>query len=214
MKRIRVLIVDGVSTTRQLLSRVLQRDMDLDVVAAVAGGRLALARLNELRPDVVLLDVALPELEGLQTLASVRETHPHLPVIVFSGLTERGSQVTVEALLLGATDYVTKPASNAELEQCVQGELTMKIKSLATSLHALPVNREGKAPAEPRFAQPLVSNGSAGASPSRSSPSRSSPSRAATPEPPLPPPRSWPSPLPPVVRMRSQVCSRHSPLLS
>ena len=130
MQRIRVLIVDGVSTTRQLLGRVLQRDMDLEVVAAVAGGRLALARLSELRPDVVLLDVALPELEGLQTLAAVRETHPHLPVIVFSGLTERGSQVTVEALLLGATDYVTKPVSNAELEQCVLGELTMKIKSL------------------------------------------------------------------------------------
>ncbi len=166
MKRIRVLIVDGVSTTRQLLSRVLQRDLDLEVVAAVAGGRLALSRLNELKPDVVLLDVAMPDLEGLKTLASVRETHPHLPVIIFSELTERGSQVTVEALLLGATDYVTKPASNAELERCVQGELTMKIKTLAASQCAMPANREGKAPAAPRVVQPLATNGSAGASPS------------------------------------------------
>ncbi|MFO0871479.1 MAG: chemotaxis-specific protein-glutamate methyltransferase CheB [Pirellulales bacterium] len=132
MKQIRVLIVDGVSTTRQTLQRLLDQDRELEVVGAVASGRLALSRLNDLCPDLVLLDVALPELEGLQTLAALRKTHPTLPVIMFSSLTQRGSQTTVDALLLGASDYVTRPTSNAELERCMRSELIAKIKSLAS----------------------------------------------------------------------------------
>ena len=160
MKRIRVLIVDGVSTTRRMVSDLLGRDLELEVVGSMASGRLALDRLVDLSPDVVLLDVAQPDFEGLKTLAAIRETHPRLPVIMFSGLTERGSQATMDALFLGASDYVMKPASNAALKCCVQGELTAKIKSLGTAQHAVQPDkppssreaptpkREGKAPVE------------------------------------------------------------------
>lgn len=172
MKSIRVLIVDGASTTRQTLSRLLNQDRELEVVGATATGRLALAKLSELSPDLIVLDVARPELEGLKTLAAIRETHPQLPVVVFSQLTERGSQTTVDALLLGATDYVTKPESNAALERCILSELTTKIKSLGGPFQAarpekLIAKREGEAPAEPRMGQSTSKSGSAGASPSR-----------------------------------------------
>ena len=135
MKRIRVLIVDGDTTSRQTLLRLLDRDQELEIVGAVASERLALAKLSDLSPDVVLLDVALPEREGLKTLAAMRETHLALPIIMFSRLTERGSQTTLDALQLGANDYVTKPESNADLERCVQGELTTKIKTLVAAQH-------------------------------------------------------------------------------
>ncbi|MDB5391517.1 MAG: protein-glutamate methylesterase CheB, partial [Planctomycetaceae bacterium] len=74
MKPIRVLIVEGASTTRQTLSRVLGQDAELEVVAATATGRLALAKLSDLGPDVVLLYISRPDKEGLKTHTSIRET--------------------------------------------------------------------------------------------------------------------------------------------
>ena len=133
MSRIRVLIVDSSSITREMLRQLLGGDRDLEVVAVTASGIVALSKVSELNPDVVLLDVAKPDMEGLKTLARLRELHPALPVIMFSRLTERGSQTTVDALLLGANDYVTKPASTADLERCISGELTTKLKALGTT---------------------------------------------------------------------------------
>lgn len=133
MKRVRVLIVDGSSTTRQTLRRLLDGDRELEVVGTAASGQLALAKLSDLSPDVVLLDVAPPDREGLKTLAAMRETHLTLPVIIFSRLTERGSQTSLDALQLGANDYVTKPASNADLERCIHVEVITKIKSLVAA---------------------------------------------------------------------------------
>ena len=127
----RVTNLNLASSARQL------READFDAV--VASTRTALAEdpnfrgtSGTLRQIEPVLDVTAPDYEGLKTLAAVRETHPALPVIMFSRLTERGSQTTLDALQLGATDYVTKPASSADLERCIQGELTRKIKTLAT----------------------------------------------------------------------------------
>ncbi len=172
MRRIRILIADGSSITRQTLRRLFDLDPELEVVGATAAGRSALAQLVELKPDVVLLDVAEPDREGLKTLAAVRETHPALPVLMFSRLTGRGSQTTLDALQLGASDYVTKPDSNADLERCVRGELIKKIKSLAASPSSpppdrRPLNRQGEAHAKPDVGPTTAANGPAGAASSR-----------------------------------------------
>ena len=135
MNRIRILIVDESSVSRDALRRILGVDHDLDLVAVTGSGKLALARFTELNPDVVLLDVIEPEKEGLKTLAALRQKAPALPIIIFSHLADRGSQVTVDALLLGASDYLKKPVSNAELESCIGNELIRMIKNLG--LHAL-----------------------------------------------------------------------------
>src|SRR5262245_55812000 len=131
MDRIRILLVDDAAAVRRLVAGALSRDPDLEVVGTAADGRMALARLAELRPDVVLLDLEMPVMGGLETLAALRKTHPRLPVIMFSRFTQRGVEATVHALTLGADDYVPKPGDGLDAAACVQGQLIPKIKLLA-----------------------------------------------------------------------------------
>jgi two-component system chemotaxis response regulator CheB len=108
--RVDVLIVDDSAAARRLLTLVLADHPDLRIVGLAADGRTALERIRTLQPDAVVLDVEMPVLDGIGTLAALRAEHPDLPVIMFSAVTDRGAAVTLEALSLGATDYVTKPA--------------------------------------------------------------------------------------------------------
>jgi two-component system chemotaxis response regulator CheB len=91
MPKIRTLVVDDAVVFRRLVAEELARDPALEVVGTAANGRIALAKLAALSPDVVILDVEMPELDGLATLAELRKTSPRLPVIMFSALTERGA---------------------------------------------------------------------------------------------------------------------------
>lgn len=113
-------------TLRQLL-------MGCEIAATAPNGKIALAKLPQIKPDVVTLDIEMPEMNGLETLLELRKQYPTLPVIMFSTLTERGAEATLEALANGASDYVTKPAnvgSVTEAMQSVRRELVPKIKSL------------------------------------------------------------------------------------
>lgn len=133
MPSIRVLVVDDSVVVRRLVTDSLQVDPELVVVAAAANGRIALARLPQANPDVVVLDVEMPELDGLETLTALRATHPKLPVIMFSTLTERGAAATLEALSRGASDYVTKPSNVGGVQEAmarIRDELIPKIKQL------------------------------------------------------------------------------------
>lgn len=130
---IKVLVVDDSVVVRRLVTRVLEEDPAVEVVGAAANGRIALAKIAQLEPDVVTLDIEMPELDGLATLAELRPRWPRLPVIMFSTLTERGAEATLEALSLGASDYVTKPTglhNAAEAMATVQAELVPRIKAL------------------------------------------------------------------------------------
>ncbi len=140
MRRIRVLIVDDAVVARRLLTEALGSDPHVEVVAAVPNGRVALARLGELDPDVVVLDVEMPELDGLATLAELRRLRPRLPVVMFSSLTERGAATTVEALARGASDYVAKPAGGGvgAARVRVREELLPKIRALVAPAAAAP----------------------------------------------------------------------------
>lgn len=131
-KRIRVLVVDDAVVVRRMVSDALAADPELEVAGTAANGRLALARIPQLQPDVITLDVEMPELDGLETLRALRKSYPRLPVIMFSTLTERGAAATLDALALGANDYVTKPSnvgSVALAQQRIRDELIPKIKS-------------------------------------------------------------------------------------
>src|ERR1700680_129205 len=107
MPKIRILVVDDAAVIRRLVSDELSKDPALEVAGTAANGKIALARLPQVNPDLVILDVEMPEMEGLQTLKELRKTYRHLPVIMFSSLTERGATATLDALALGATDYFT-----------------------------------------------------------------------------------------------------------
>src|ERR1019366_2224446 len=104
-----VLVVDDSVVIRRIVSSVLDSDPDITVVGTAANGRIALDKLDALRPDIVILDVEMPVMDGLATLRELRRTHPTLPVVMFSTVTERGAMATLDALAARATDYVTKP---------------------------------------------------------------------------------------------------------
>jgi len=110
MAKPRVLVVDDSVVARRLVSSALASDGSVEVVGVAADGRVALASIERLRPDAVTLDVDMPVMDGLETLEAIRERWPHLVVIMFSTYTARGAQITLDALTLGANDYVVKPS--------------------------------------------------------------------------------------------------------
>lgn len=141
MKKIRILIVDDSVVVRRTVSDELSRDPSLEVVGTAANGKIALARLTQLNPDLVILDVEMPEMDGLETLREIRKSHPKLPVIMFSSLTEFGAATTVEALALGASDYFAKPSNAVGLEaslRVIRNELIPSIKTLCPTSNVLP----------------------------------------------------------------------------
>ena len=133
MARINVLVVDDSVVIRRLVTSVLEDDPEISVVGTAASGRIALSKLLQVAPDCVTLDMEMPDLDGLGTLRELRKTHPRLPVIMFSTLTERGAGATLDALALGANDYVCKPANVGSVPQAiasVREQLVPKIKAL------------------------------------------------------------------------------------
>lgn len=135
MPKIRVLIVDDAVVVRSRVSKLLAADADLEVVGVAAHGRIALAKIPQVNPDVVILDVEMPEMDGLATLAAIRQQYPTLPVIMFSAATRTGATATLNALALGASDYATKPSQMSSVEavsQHICEELIPKIKVFGT----------------------------------------------------------------------------------
>ena len=133
MTPIRILIVDDSVVIRRLLSDTLSGDAALEVVGVASDGRIALAKISLLKPDLITLDIEMPVMDGLETLAALRKLYPKLPVIMFSTLTERGAAATLDALSLGASDYATKPSntgSPAVAIERIRAELIPKIKAL------------------------------------------------------------------------------------
>ncbi len=144
--RKRVLLVDDAVVVRKALSLAIAQDRDLEVAGTAVNGRVALAKFQALHPDIVLLDIEMPEMDGLETVRHLRKMGARVPIIMFSTLTERGAAVTLEALSLGATDYVTKP-SNTNLTttlQAIAGELIPKIRALCRLPEAHSAARENR----------------------------------------------------------------------
>lgn len=141
MPKIRVLIVDDSTVIRRLLSDTLASDAELEVAATAPNGKIALAKIPQVNPDVITLDMEMPEMDGLQTLTAIRQQYPKLPVIMFSTLTQRGAEQTFDALAKGASDYVTKPANVGSITdgiRAIQQQLIPKIKGLCHRSPATP----------------------------------------------------------------------------
>jgi two-component system chemotaxis response regulator CheB len=129
---IRVLVCDDSHTIRNVLNATLAADPDLRVVGSAVNGQACLDALAADLPDVVLLDVEMPVMDGLTALREIRRRHPRLPVMMFSSLTERGAKATVDALVAGANDYVAKPTglNPEDVAARIRSEVITRIKAL------------------------------------------------------------------------------------
>ncbi|HEU4724170.1 MAG TPA: chemotaxis response regulator protein-glutamate methylesterase [Candidatus Eisenbacteria bacterium] len=136
MRRIRVMVVDDVSIVRRLVTNALGADPDIEVVGAAANGREALEKLPVVKPDLVILDYEMPEMDGMETLKEIRKRPGGPKVIFFSSYTRQGAKVSLDALWQGADDYATKVTADnlAAATLCVQSELLPKIKALCESM--------------------------------------------------------------------------------
>src|SRR5882762_2130755 len=128
-KKIRVLVVDDSALMRKLISNLLAKDPEIEGIATAIDGCFALTKVDQLKPDVVTLDVDMPRMDGLTALGEMVSKH-HTPVIMLSSLTTRGAALTMEALGKGAVDFVCKPTGAANLEEMAD-ELISKVKAAA-----------------------------------------------------------------------------------
>jgi len=149
-RRIRVMLVDDAVVVRGLFARWVESEPDLEVVATLRTGREAVDQLERVDPDVVVLDVDMPELDGIAALPLLLEKKRDLVVIMASTLTRRNAEISLRALSLGAADYIPKPASNREVSASTafRRDLIAKIRHLGLRAKRLrPAAEPSRAPA-------------------------------------------------------------------
>jgi two-component system chemotaxis response regulator CheB len=131
--RIRVLVVDDTALYRKILAEAVAQVPDMELAGSAASGAIALKRLGQGDIELVLLDVVMPEMDGVQTLAHIRRTSPGVAVVLVSGVTGRDADVTVSALANGALEFIAKPqaSSYAEAMQRLVGDLRRVVQVLA-----------------------------------------------------------------------------------
>ena len=147
-EKIRVLIVDDSAVMRRIIMSSLLAHPEIEVIGTSENGLEAIADIKRIKPDLVTLDIEMPEMDGLTALKEIRLFDRRLPIIMFSSLTQRGAEATIDALTLGASDYVGKPtnlADRAEALRVLEEILVPKIKDLCQK-----INRASSAQAKPQ----------------------------------------------------------------
>ncbi len=144
MSPVRVLVVDDSALMRKLIPQILQTDSSIEVVGTAMDGNFGLKKIEELKPQVVTLDLEMPGMGGLDMLKEIMRRH-RLPVIVVSSHSTQGASVTLQALSLGAFDFVAKPIDVSARMPEIAAELISKIKAAAQS-RGIKVRPVGEAP--------------------------------------------------------------------
>src|SRR5215468_8150551 len=149
-RSIRVMVVDDAVVVRGLIVRWIESEPGLEVVAALRSGREAIAQMGQADPDVVILDVDMPDMDGITALPRLLAAKPELVVIMASTLTRRNAEISLRALALGAADYIPKPETTREVttSESFHRELVEKIRALGL--------RRKNPPEQPRKATPAA----------------------------------------------------------
>ncbi len=157
---VRILVVDDSALYRQLVRNVLRTIDGVEVVGVATSGSDALQKLEELEPDLLTLDVEMPELSGLDVLREMKKRRSRAKAVMLSSLTKNGAQITADSLLAGAFDFIHKPnSSDAESNrQILHGELSEKIEAFRESIGVSLPRRTAKVAAE--IAIPAISSSS------------------------------------------------------
>ncbi len=151
--RTRVLIVDDSVVARRFLTDAVCSDPTLEVVGTAATGAIALQKIPQLSPEIVLLDVEMPDMDGLETVERIRTSWPKVAVIMCSSLTVRGADTTLRALAAGASDCIAKPDSQSD-QNVFRAELCGKIGALGRRIEAPLPAIVRPAPIVPRVKKP------------------------------------------------------------
>jgi two-component system chemotaxis response regulator CheB len=116
---VKVMVVDDSAFMRFAIAQHLNEHPDIKVIGSARNGHEALKLIPELEPDVITLDVEMPQMDGLTTLRQIMSNFPR-PVIMFSSLTHEGAAETIQALMLGAVDFIPKPANQTDIRQVIK----------------------------------------------------------------------------------------------
>jgi len=116
---ISVLVVDDSVVVRRLIVDALGGAENIEVVGTASNGLLAQAKIDQLKPDVITMDIEMPQMDGIAAVKELRKRHKQIPVIMFSTLSAAGATATLEALAAGATDYVTKPSNVGSVNESI-----------------------------------------------------------------------------------------------
>ncbi len=160
MAAIRVLIVDDSVVVRKVLSDTFAGQADLEVAGTAASGSIALQKIPQVNPDVVLLDVEMPDMSGLEVVKRIRAGWPHLPVIMCSSLTERGAETSMRALASGASDCIAKPSAlsgpASDSLSVFRADLLARVRAVASSPSRLAAFKPAQAAPPPSPASATV----------------------------------------------------------
>ena len=144
MKKIKVLLVDDSAVVRQVVLALLEREPDIQVIGAASDPLFAMDKMAKEWPDVIVLDVEMPRMDGITFLKKIMAERP-TPVVICSTLTERGAETTLQALAAGAVEIITKPKaglkgfleqSSAELVAAVRAAAQANVKQLVRNAAA------------------------------------------------------------------------------
>ncbi|QEG01737.1 Chemotaxis response regulator protein-glutamate methylesterase [Stieleria maiorica] len=119
-KEIRVMLCDDSAIMRRLIKTALDLEPSLKVVCEAKHGREAVDQLEETRPDIVVMDIEMPVMDGVEAVREIRKLNRSLPVIMFSSLTNRGAEASLDAIAAGATDFATKPTGAGHIQQALE----------------------------------------------------------------------------------------------
>jgi chemotaxis response regulator CheB len=130
--KIQVIVVDDSAVVRGLVSRWVDEDPYLETVGRFANGKLAVEAIADCKPDVVILDIEMPVMDGMTALPLLLRNHPGVKILMSSTLTRRNAEISMNALSLGATDYIPKPESNRGVTTSreFRTDLLRKIKAI------------------------------------------------------------------------------------
>ena len=145
MEKIKVLVVDDSALMRSLISKMIESQDDMAVTGTAMNGIFALQKISALNPDIVILDIEMPEMNGIEFLKEREKRGLKVPVIVLSSIAEKGAKVTFEALSLGAADFITKPSGSISHNiSDVAGQLVSLIR-VYTGRKEKPLQKEAMA---------------------------------------------------------------------
>jgi two-component system chemotaxis response regulator CheB len=160
MSKIRLLIIDDSALIRQMLTQIFNSSNDIEVVGSAVDPIAARDKIKKLNPDVLTLDIEMPRMDGLTFLRNLMRLRP-MPVVMISTLTEKGAAVTLEALELGAVDFVAKPKVDVSNSLNAYAEDIIAKVRMAARAKVRPLQEKKKVAQVPSFANTAVQSNSA-----------------------------------------------------